>query len=55
MMASFSVTIYKVGKCMMSSVLKSDRFEVLALTVVSFQVGYSLKDETDQERYVFGS
>lgn len=26
----------------------------LALTVISFQVDYSLKDETDQERYVFG-
>lgn len=27
---------------------------LLALTVSSFQVDYSHKDETDQERYVFG-
>lgn len=27
---------------------------MLALTVIYFQVDYSFKDETDQERYVFG-
>lgn len=26
---------------------------MLALTVIYFQVDYSFKDETDQERYVF--